>query len=55
MAGIEVTGNDRIDTATAEIAVALRDASPGGRDQSYYTEAQRLRDEIMQGAERGTD
>jgi len=47
--GIEITGIDRIDIATAEIAVALRDGSPGKRDQHYYGEAQRLRDEIMQG------
>jgi len=48
--GIEVTGNRRIDGATAEIAVALRDACPGGRDQGYYNHAQRLRDEILAGA-----
>lgn len=49
MRGIEVTGNSRIDGATAEIAVALRDASPHLRDQYYYDEAMRLRDEIMAG------
>ena len=46
---IETTGNPRVDTAAAEIAVALRDASPGRREQSYYDEAIRLRDEIMRG------
>jgi hypothetical protein len=46
---IKTTGNDRIDRATAEIAVALRDASPGQREQCYYDEAMRLRDEIMAG------
>jgi len=49
MNGITVTGNSQIDRATAEIAVALRNASPGKRDQHYYDEASRLRDEIMQG------
>jgi hypothetical protein len=47
---INMTGNAWIDDATAEIAVALRDASPGKRDQHYYDEAMRLRDEIMGGA-----
>lgn len=48
--GIRVTGNGEIDGATAEIAVALRDASPGQRDQEYYDAAMRLRDRIMAGA-----
>jgi hypothetical protein len=49
MSGITVTGQPDIDQATAEIAVALRDASPGKRDQHYYDEAARLRDAIMAG------
>lgn len=49
MAEIRTTGNDRIDTATSEIAVALRDAQPVWHDQHYYDEAMRLRDEIMAG------
>ena len=53
--GIKVTGNSRIDGATAEIAVALRDAGLSGfpyspqREQVYFDEAMRLRDEIMAG------
>ena len=50
--GIKTTGNSRIDTATAEIAVALRDArvgQPRYREQDHYDEAVRLRDEIMTG------
>jgi hypothetical protein len=50
MAGIRTTGNDKIDTATAEIAITLRNAWPGKRDQTYYDEAMRLRDEILAGA-----
>jgi hypothetical protein len=46
---IKVMGNSDIDTATAEIAVALRDADPGRRDQEYYDMAVRLRDDIMRG------
>jgi len=50
---IDTTGNDRIDTAAAEIAVAIRDARVGlptrYRDQDHYNEAQRLRDEIIMG------
>jgi hypothetical protein len=46
---VDTTGSHRIDTATAEIAVALRDANPGRRDQRYYDEAMTLRDEIMLG------
>lgn len=49
MAKINITGNADIDQATAEIALVLRDASPGQRDQQYYDEAMRLRDEIMAG------
>ena len=49
MSGIAVTGQPDIDQATAEIAVALRDADPGKREQSYYDEAARLRDAIMAG------
>lgn len=50
MAQIKVTGNSDIDQATAEIAVALRDAylNPA-TDQHYYDEAERLRDAIMEG------
>jgi hypothetical protein len=51
---IEVTGNDRIDTATAEIAMHIRDGRIGShtrwREQDHYDEATRLRDEIMAGA-----
>ena len=53
--GITTTGNSRIDTATAEIAVALRDAAigldawPSTREQKFYDEAMRLRNEIMAG------
>lgn len=54
MASIKTTGNADIDTATAEIAVALRDASAGTvrgpyPDQRFYDEAMRLRDQIMAG------
>jgi hypothetical protein len=49
MSGITTTGNSRVDTATAEIAVALRNASPGERDQAYCDLAMELRDEIMAG------
>lgn len=49
MAKIRTTGNGDVDTATAEIAVALGDADPGKSDQHYYDEAMRLRDQIMQG------
>lgn len=49
--GITTTGNDRIDTATSEIAIALRDAGNPGQSEAYfYAEAMRLRDEIMAGA-----
>lgn len=47
---IKTTGNERIDDATAEIAVYLRRAEPGVREQLYYDEAMRLRDEILEGA-----
>lgn len=47
---IATTGNALIDHATAEIVLALRDASPGKRDQQYYDEAMRLRDDIIVGA-----
>ena len=50
---IKTTGNHLIDSATAEIAVALRDASPGQRDQEYYDQAARLRDDIIRGATGG--
>ncbi len=46
---INITGNGRIDDATAEIAIALRRAKPGSPDQAYYDEAMRLRDAIMAG------
>ena len=49
MPSVNTTGNADIDTATAEIAVALRDAAPGKRDQEYYDEAMRLLDAIMKG------
>lgn len=51
--GIKVTGNSRIDTATAEIAGHIRDGRIGShvswREQEHYDEATRLRDEIMLG------
>jgi hypothetical protein len=50
MAGISTTGNSRIDTATAEIALALRAGHRGHGDQYYYDWAMRLRDEILAGA-----
>jgi hypothetical protein len=46
---INTTGNHRIDQATSELALALRDADPGQRDQHYYNEAERLRNEIIVG------
>jgi hypothetical protein len=46
---IKITGNQDIDEATAEIAVALRDANPGQRQQEYYDMAESLRDAIMAG------
>jgi hypothetical protein len=46
---INTTGNSRIDDAAAEIAIALRRASPGSPDQAYYHEAMRLRDAVMTG------
>lgn len=53
MRGIEVTGNSRIDGATAEIAGHIRDGRVGShvryREQEHYDEASRLRDEIMAG------
>lgn len=54
MAQITTTGNSDIDTATAEIAVALRDADLGTvhgplPEQHFYDEAMRLRDAIMAG------
>src|ERR1700751_2903889 len=49
MNGIKTTGNERIDTATAELALALRLSKPDKRDQDYYDEAMRLRDEMMTG------
>jgi len=45
---ISTTGNALIDSATAEIAVTLRDA--GHMRGVCYTEAMRLRDEIIVGA-----
>lgn len=49
MRGIAVTGQPDIDQATAEIAVVLRDAGYGKREQDCYDEAARLRDAIMAG------
>lgn len=50
MAHINTTGDGDIDTATAEIAVALRDACPVmDSDQRFYDEAMALRDAIMKG------
>ena len=40
---VDTTGNPRIDSATAEIAILLRDANPGQRDQHYYDGAMELR------------
>jgi hypothetical protein len=48
--GIRTTGQPEIDTATAEIALAVRDyLGPGRTEQAYYDEATRLRDEICRG------
>lgn len=44
---INVTGNHDVDQATAEIAVAFRDA--GYAEHNAYAEAERLRNEIMSG------
>ena len=50
MAQINTTGNADIDEATAEIAVALRNACPVTcGEQDHYHEAMRLRDAIMKG------
>jgi hypothetical protein len=49
--GIQTTGISQVDQATAEIAVALRDASPGHREQGYCDEAMRLRDAILNGTD----
>lgn len=49
MTGIAVTGQPDIDQATAEIAIVLRDAGYGKREQDCYDEAARLRDVIMAG------
>ena len=54
MAHITTTGNAELDSATSEIASALRHASPGTvhgplPDQYFYDEAMRLRDAIMNG------
>lgn len=50
---INVTGNHDIDQATAEIAVALRDA--GYTEHEAYAEAERLRNEIMSGTREITE
>lgn len=48
---IKTTGNSRIDMATAEIAVALRDACGYTcGEQAHYDTAEALRDEILAGA-----
>lgn len=47
-AKIEITGIPEIDIATAEIAVALRDA--GRTEREAVAEAQRLRDAMCRGA-----
>ena len=47
--GITPTGNEQIDTATAELALELRMAHPSMREQSLYDEAMRIRDAIMAG------
>ena len=49
MAHINTTGNGDIDEATAEIALALRDAHPTWNAQACYSRAERLRDAIMAG------
>ena len=47
---INTTGNAELDSATSEIASALRHASPVDHgDQYFYDEAMRLRDAIMKG------
>lgn len=47
---IRTTGNSRIDTATAEIAVAVRGQHLAWDEQQCYDEAMRLRDEILAGS-----
>ena len=50
MAHLWTTGNGDIDSATAEIAVALRNAcNYTCGDQDHYDEAMRLRNRIMAG------
>jgi len=49
MAQINTTGNDDIDMATAEIAVALSAEHPGSNNSYCYRLAERLRDAIMKG------
>ncbi len=50
MAHIWLTGNRDIDSATAEIAVALRNACPVlCGEQDHYEQAAALRNQIMKG------
>jgi hypothetical protein len=49
MSGIRTTGIEMTDSATSELAIVLRQADPGKRDQHYYDEAMRLRDAILGG------
>lgn len=46
---IKTTGNADVDCATSEIAIVLRDAGYGRKEQDCYDEAMRLRDAIMAG------
>jgi hypothetical protein len=46
---INTTGSHQIDQAASEIAVALRGYYRWDRDQAYYDEAERLRNEIIVG------
>lgn len=56
MSGIAVTGNEHVDVATSEIAVAIRGANPTWSEQQCYDEAMRLRNEIAEGTrELGND
>jgi hypothetical protein len=49
MMGIDITGNESIDNATATIALALGRAYPGWLDQEAYNAAMNLRNDIMAG------
>lgn len=50
MAEISITDHEGIDSATAQIALALRALHPGSNTKYCYRKAERLRDAIMRGA-----